>query len=208
MVCANDRLAVGAIAALRRHGLDCPDDVSVTGYNDMPLADRLSPALTTVRVQHYKGGLESAELIVDADARQRARAAAYRAAGRDRGARLDRRAYARRAAGEAAAASAIGAEREDTLASRIYRSRRHGRADRPAPDGGGTQRHRLEPLARQGEAADRRRAWHGPIRRARSREASEIVFSIVTDGAAVRAVALGDDGVSRGPASRAASMPT
>lgn len=64
IVCANDRLAVGAIAALRRHGLTCPDDVSVTGYNDMPLADRLSPALTTVRVQHYKGGVESAELIV------------------------------------------------------------------------------------------------------------------------------------------------
>jgi LacI family transcriptional regulator len=65
IVCANDRLAVGAVAALRRHGLRCPDDVSVTGYNDMPLADRLSPALTTVRVQHYKGGRESAELIVE-----------------------------------------------------------------------------------------------------------------------------------------------
>jgi LacI family transcriptional regulator len=64
VVCANDRLAVGAIAALRRHGLACPDDVSVTGYNDMPLADRLQPPLTTVRVQHHKGGFESAELIV------------------------------------------------------------------------------------------------------------------------------------------------
>ena len=42
VVCANDRLAVGAIAALRRHGLRCPEDMSVTGYNDMPLADRLS----------------------------------------------------------------------------------------------------------------------------------------------------------------------
>ena len=65
VVCANDRLAVGAIAALRRHGLNCPEHVSVTGYNDMPLADRLQPALTTVRVRHYKGGLESAELIVE-----------------------------------------------------------------------------------------------------------------------------------------------
>lgn len=65
LVCANDRLAVGAIAALRRHGLRCPEDVSVTGYNDMPLADRLSPALTTVRVQHHKGGLESAGLLVE-----------------------------------------------------------------------------------------------------------------------------------------------
>ena len=65
VVCANDRLAVGAIAALRRHGLRCPEDISVTGYNDMPLADRLSPALTTVRVQHQKGGLESAELLME-----------------------------------------------------------------------------------------------------------------------------------------------
>ena len=60
VVCANDRLAVGAISALRRHGIDCPGDVSVTGFNDMPLADRLSPSLTTVRVQHHKAGIEAA----------------------------------------------------------------------------------------------------------------------------------------------------
>jgi len=64
LVCANDRLAVGAIAVLRRHGIDCPRDVSVTGFNDMALADRLSPALTTVRVNHYRAGVEAAELIV------------------------------------------------------------------------------------------------------------------------------------------------
>jgi LacI family transcriptional regulator len=65
IVCANDRLAVGAITALRRHAIDCPRDVSVTGFNDMALADRLSPALTTVRVNHYRAGAEAAELIVD-----------------------------------------------------------------------------------------------------------------------------------------------
>jgi LacI family transcriptional regulator len=70
VVCANDRLAVGAIAALRRHGIDCPRDVSVTGFNDMALADRLSPALTTVRVNHYRAGAEAAELIVEVAARQ------------------------------------------------------------------------------------------------------------------------------------------
>lgn len=58
VACANDRLAVGAIATFRRHGIDCPRDVSVTGFNDMPLADRLSPPLTSVRVQHYKAGFE------------------------------------------------------------------------------------------------------------------------------------------------------
>jgi LacI family transcriptional regulator len=65
IVCANDRLAIGAIAALRRHALRCPEDVSVTGFNDMPLADRLSPALTTVRVQHFRAGVEAAEIVVD-----------------------------------------------------------------------------------------------------------------------------------------------
>jgi LacI family transcriptional regulator len=65
IVCANDRLAVGAITALRRHGIDCPRDVSITGFNDMALVDRLSPPLTTVRVQHYRAGFDAAELIVE-----------------------------------------------------------------------------------------------------------------------------------------------
>jgi LacI family transcriptional regulator len=65
IVCANDRLAIGAISALKRHGLRCPDDVSVTGYNDMPYVDRLVPALTTVRVQQYRMGQEAAKLLVE-----------------------------------------------------------------------------------------------------------------------------------------------
>jgi LacI family transcriptional regulator len=65
VVCANDRLAVGAVTALRRRGLECPRDVSVTGYNDMPLADRLVPALTTVRIDQYREGFEAAELLVE-----------------------------------------------------------------------------------------------------------------------------------------------
>ena len=43
----------------------CPADVSVTGFNDMALADRLSPPLTTIRVQHHRAGVDAAELIVD-----------------------------------------------------------------------------------------------------------------------------------------------
>jgi LacI family transcriptional regulator len=66
IVCSNDRLAIGTIAALRRHGLSCPDDISVTGYNDMPLADRLFPPLTTIRIQQYRAGFEAAELLYQA----------------------------------------------------------------------------------------------------------------------------------------------
>jgi LacI family transcriptional regulator len=65
VVCANDRLAIGALVALKRKGFDCPKDVSVTGINDMPLADRMDPPLTTVRMQHFQAGVVSAELILD-----------------------------------------------------------------------------------------------------------------------------------------------
>jgi LacI family transcriptional regulator len=66
VVCANDQLAIGAIAAFQRRGLSCPEDISVTGFNDIPLVDRLQPPLTTVRVQHHKMGFESAQLAVEA----------------------------------------------------------------------------------------------------------------------------------------------
>lgn len=66
VVCANDQLAIGAIAAFQRRGLSCPGDISVTGFNDIPLVDRLQPPLTTVRVQHHKLGFESALLAVAA----------------------------------------------------------------------------------------------------------------------------------------------
>ena len=64
LVCSNDRLAIGAIAALRRHGHAVPRDVSVTGFNDMPMADRLEVPLTTVRIQQYAAGRMAAELLL------------------------------------------------------------------------------------------------------------------------------------------------
>ncbi len=46
---ANDSSAVGAIAALREAGLRVPEDVSVIGFDDIPLASELRPQLSTVR---------------------------------------------------------------------------------------------------------------------------------------------------------------
>ncbi|NIK58513.1 LacI family DNA-binding transcriptional regulator [Kribbella shirazensis] len=45
----NDFAAIGAIGALRDHGLRVPDDIGVVGYNDTPLADSLPVPLTTIR---------------------------------------------------------------------------------------------------------------------------------------------------------------
>lgn len=66
LVCSNDRLAIGAISTLRKAGLHVPQDVSVTGYNDMPLADRLFPSLTTVRIAQYRAGFEAASILLAA----------------------------------------------------------------------------------------------------------------------------------------------
>jgi LacI family transcriptional regulator len=46
----NDLMAVGAIEALETAGLSCPEDISIIGFNDIPLTSHLSPPLTTIRV--------------------------------------------------------------------------------------------------------------------------------------------------------------
>jgi LacI family transcriptional regulator len=65
LVAANDRIAVGVLQALRDLKLSCPDEISVVGFNDMPFVDLVSPPLTTVRVNQYAIGTQSAELLLD-----------------------------------------------------------------------------------------------------------------------------------------------
>jgi LacI family transcriptional regulator len=65
IVAANDRLAIGCYDALETRGLRCPEDVSITGFNDMPFIDRLRPALTSVRVPQREIGTVAAELLLE-----------------------------------------------------------------------------------------------------------------------------------------------
>lgn len=62
----NDRMAIGAIRALHEHGLRVPEDVSVVGFDDMPLAAYFDPPLTTVRQDMYAIGREAARLLLQA----------------------------------------------------------------------------------------------------------------------------------------------
>ncbi len=64
VLCANDRLALGAIEALRERGIDCPRDISVTGFNDMPFLDLIRPKLTTVRIQQHGAGRAAANILL------------------------------------------------------------------------------------------------------------------------------------------------
>lgn len=65
IVAANDRLALGAYDALAERGLRCPDDISITGFNDMPLVDRVHPPLTTVRIPLYEMGAQAARMLLE-----------------------------------------------------------------------------------------------------------------------------------------------
>jgi LacI family transcriptional regulator len=61
----SDVMAMGALAALREAGRVVPDDVSLVGYDDIPLACDLQPALATVRVPMAELGARALELALD-----------------------------------------------------------------------------------------------------------------------------------------------
>jgi LacI family transcriptional regulator len=49
LVCANDEMAAGAMAAAHERGLDLPRELSIVGYDDAPISRYVYPKLTTVR---------------------------------------------------------------------------------------------------------------------------------------------------------------
>lgn len=65
VLCGNDVLAVGALKRAREMGVRVPQDVSITGFDDMDLAVIVSPALTTIEVPHGDMGREAARELVD-----------------------------------------------------------------------------------------------------------------------------------------------
>ncbi|MFK7793043.1 MAG: LacI family DNA-binding transcriptional regulator [Devosiaceae bacterium] len=65
IMCGNDVLAVGALNMARQMGVDVPKDVSITGFDDIELAQVSSPALTTVHVPHRQMGKRAAGVLID-----------------------------------------------------------------------------------------------------------------------------------------------
>jgi LacI family transcriptional regulator len=62
---SNDVMAMSVIDAVRAHGLRCPEDISVLGFDDIPQAAYTHPALTTVRQPLEKMGCFAAQMLLD-----------------------------------------------------------------------------------------------------------------------------------------------
>lgn len=73
IVAGNDLLAIGTLRAIRESGRIVPDDISITGYNDMPFVDELQPPLTTVRVPYREMGELAAKALMMALSRSEER---------------------------------------------------------------------------------------------------------------------------------------
>jgi len=64
MLCACDHYAVGAYEAARMAGLRIPQDISITGFDDVDAAHLMSPPLTTLRVPKIQLGACAADLLL------------------------------------------------------------------------------------------------------------------------------------------------
>jgi LacI family transcriptional regulator len=68
IVAGNDLIAFGALRVLAEAGLSCPGQVSLIGFNDLPLVDKLTPPLTTVRLPLAEmGALAARTLLAEID---------------------------------------------------------------------------------------------------------------------------------------------
>jgi LacI family transcriptional regulator len=63
--CFNDISAIGAMSAIRDHGLSVPGDISIVGFDDIISASFQAPKLTTVRQPLREMGIEGARMLLE-----------------------------------------------------------------------------------------------------------------------------------------------
>jgi LacI family transcriptional regulator len=63
--CGNDLIAAGIIQGLRDKGRSVPRDVSVIGFDDIPLAKMINPELSTIKQDSYRIGQVAAEILIN-----------------------------------------------------------------------------------------------------------------------------------------------
>jgi LacI family transcriptional regulator len=64
VLCATDRLAVGALHAVSHAGLRVGRDISLIGYDDLPMASCTEPPLTTIEQPVFRAGARMVAMLV------------------------------------------------------------------------------------------------------------------------------------------------
>lgn len=70
LLCANDLMAIGVLQHCRQEGIAVPDELSISGFDDVPLAALVAPALTTVRQPARDMGYAAGALLFERIARR------------------------------------------------------------------------------------------------------------------------------------------
>jgi LacI family transcriptional regulator len=65
----NDQMALGVLAGLTQRGIRVPDEVSVVGCDDVPMAAMVAPSLTTIRMPTDEAGAAAVRLLTDSTAK-------------------------------------------------------------------------------------------------------------------------------------------
>lgn len=65
IVASGDIMAIGAMRALNDHGLKVPEDMAISGFDDIGFASLVTPSLTTVRQPKYQIGVRTMEKMLD-----------------------------------------------------------------------------------------------------------------------------------------------
>jgi len=63
LVCDNDIIACGCLKAIKEHGIKVPEDLSIVGFDNLPLSSVVDPPLTTIEVSKAQIGRTAIELL-------------------------------------------------------------------------------------------------------------------------------------------------
>ncbi|CAM3230354.1 LacI family transcriptional regulator [Pseudomonas floridensis] len=65
LFCENDEMAIGALKRIKQAGLRVPEDISVVGFDDIPLAQYCEPPLTTIAQPAEAFGQRAVEMLIE-----------------------------------------------------------------------------------------------------------------------------------------------
>lgn len=64
IICATDKIAVGALSAIKKNNKSVPEDISLTGFGGYYISTLINPSLTTIRFKNEKTGQIAADTII------------------------------------------------------------------------------------------------------------------------------------------------